>query len=164
LDRTDELIISSNANASNIEISQKLDMSESAVRRTVSNLVESGRIRRFTIGMDDANVSSALAWVSANLSVPKSGALESLDYPAVHKPVVGSWGRLSAHINDKDAARAVIEDREHMFPLCQVYYAQEFVKRPPRDIRTFFIGEGRSRQSRGPLVGQIGGRTQPRPR
>jgi len=65
---------------------------------------------------------------------------EKLGYPVVLKPVVGSWGRLSALLKDQDAAKAVVEDREHMFPLYQVYYLQEFVKRPPRDIRTFVIG------------------------
>jgi [lysine-biosynthesis-protein LysW]--L-2-aminoadipate ligase len=65
---------------------------------------------------------------------------EKLGYPVVLKPVVGSWGRLSALLKDEYAAKAVVEDREHMFPLYQVYYLQEFVKRPPRDIRTFVIG------------------------
>ena len=68
-------------------------------------------------------------------------SVEELGYPAVVKPVVGSWGRLSALMKDGDAARAIIEDREHMFPLYQIYYLQEFVKRPPRDIRTFVIGD-----------------------
>ncbi len=39
-------------------------------------------------------------------------ALERLGYPAVVKPVVGSWGRLSALLKDQDFARAIIEDRE----------------------------------------------------
>ena len=65
---------------------------------------------------------------------------EKMGYPVVLKPVVGSWGRLSALLKDLDAAKAVMEDREHMFPLYQVYYLQEFVKRPPRDIRSFVIG------------------------
>ena len=68
-------------------------------------------------------------------------SIEQMGYPAVVKPVVGSWGRLSALIRDGDAARAVIEDREQMFPLYQIYYLQEFVKRPPRDIRSFVIGD-----------------------
>jgi len=68
-------------------------------------------------------------------------SIEQMGYPVVVKPVVGSWGRLSALLRDKDAAKAVIEDREHMFPLYQIYYLQEFVKRPPRDIRTFVIGD-----------------------
>jgi [lysine-biosynthesis-protein LysW]---L-2-aminoadipate ligase len=67
--------------------------------------------------------------------------IEEMGYPVVVKPVVGSWGRLSALLKDSDAARAVIEDREHMFPLYQIYYLQEFVKRPPRDIRSFVIGD-----------------------
>ncbi len=68
-------------------------------------------------------------------------SIEKLGYPAVLKPVVGSWGRMSALLNDRYAARAVIEDREHMFPLYQIYYVQEFVRRPPRDIRAFVLGD-----------------------
>ena len=33
-------------------------------------------------------------------------AIEALGYPVVLKPVVGSWGRLLAKINDRDAARS----------------------------------------------------------
>ena len=67
-------------------------------------------------------------------------SIEDMGYPVVVKPVVGSWGRLSALLKDQDAAKAVIEDREHMFPLYQIYYLQEFVQRPPRDIRSFVLG------------------------
>lgn len=62
-------------------------------------------------------------------------------YPKVIKPVVGSWGRMIALLKDKEAAEAVIEDREHMYPLYQVYYFEEFVKRPPRDIRCIVVGD-----------------------
>jgi [lysine-biosynthesis-protein LysW]---L-2-aminoadipate ligase len=68
-------------------------------------------------------------------------ALRDLGYPAVLKPVVGSWGRLSALLKDEDFAKAIIEDREYMHPSYQVYYLQEYVKRPPRDIRTFVIDD-----------------------
>jgi [lysine-biosynthesis-protein LysW]---L-2-aminoadipate ligase len=76
------------------------------------------------------------------LSMAEDSALRSIEemgYPVVVKPVVGSWGRLSALLKDQDAAKAVIEDREHMFPLYQIYYLQEFVKRPQRDIRSFVL-------------------------
>ena len=66
--------------------------------------------------------------------------LDKIGYPVVIKPTVGSWGRLIALLRDKEAARAVIEDREHMFPLYQIYYFEEFVKRPPRDIRAIVVG------------------------
>ena len=38
-------------------------------------------------------------------------AIESFGYPVVLKPVVGSWGRLLAKINDRDAAEAVLEHK-----------------------------------------------------
>lgn len=86
-----------------------------------------------------------------NIKTPKSIAafseksalegLEWLGYPAIIKPTVGSWGRLIALLRDKYAARAVIEDRQHMFPLYHVYYFEEFVNRPPRDIRAIVVGD-----------------------
>lgn len=60
---------------------------------------------------------------------------------AVLKPVTGSWGRMIALMNDKAAAMAVLEDREYMYPLYSIFYLQEYVKRPPRDIRIFVIGD-----------------------
>ncbi|MBE44576.1 MAG: lysine biosynthesis protein LysX [Thaumarchaeota archaeon] len=87
----------------------------------------------------------------ANITTPKSivafskdsalAALDKLEYPSVLKPTVGSWGRLIALLNDREAAESVIEDREYMFPLYQIYYLEEFVKRPPRDIRSIVVGD-----------------------
>jgi [lysine-biosynthesis-protein LysW]--L-2-aminoadipate ligase len=68
-------------------------------------------------------------------------ALNKFGYPTIIKPTIGSWGRLIALLRDSDAAKAVIEDREHMFPLYQIYYLEEFVDRPPRDIRAIVVGE-----------------------
>ncbi len=60
---------------------------------------------------------------------------------AVLKPVTGSWGRMLALMNDRAAAMAVLEDREYMYPLYSIFYMQEYVKRPPRDIRAFVVGD-----------------------
>ena len=68
-------------------------------------------------------------------------ALDKFGYPVVIKPTVGSWGRLIALLRDKESAKAIIEDREHMFPIYQIYYFEEFVERPPRDIRAIVVGE-----------------------
>jgi [lysine-biosynthesis-protein LysW]--L-2-aminoadipate ligase len=68
-------------------------------------------------------------------------ALEKLGYPAVLKPVVGSWGRLVALIKDSESARSIIEAREYMHPIQQVYYLQEKIERPSRDIRCYVIGD-----------------------
>ncbi|MDF0682559.1 MAG: RimK family alpha-L-glutamate ligase, partial [Candidatus Nitrosocosmicus sp.] len=56
-------------------------------------------------------------------------------------PTVGSWGRLIGLLNDEEAAKAVLEDREHMFPIYHINYFEEFIKRPPRDIRAIVIGD-----------------------
>lgn len=60
---------------------------------------------------------------------------------AVLKPVSGSWGRLIALLNDEPAALAVFEDRDYMYPMYQLYYLQEYVERPPRDLRIFVTGD-----------------------
>jgi len=69
-------------------------------------------------------------------------ALEANGYPAVLKPVFGSWGRLMAPLQDRRTAQAIFEHREEMAnPLYQIYYIQEMVERPPRDIRTVVVGD-----------------------
>ena len=68
-------------------------------------------------------------------------ALERLGYPAVLKPIVGSWGRLVAQLKDPETATAILEPREYMHPIQQVYYLQEKIKRPERDIRCYVIGD-----------------------
>jgi [lysine-biosynthesis-protein LysW]--L-2-aminoadipate ligase len=67
--------------------------------------------------------------------------LNEIGYPAILKPVIGSWGRMVAPLKDAETARAILEEREYMFPLYQVYYIQEMVKRPPRDIRVILVGD-----------------------
>ncbi len=68
-------------------------------------------------------------------------ALENQGYPKVIKPTVGSWGRLISKLNDKDSAEGIIESRETMYPIYQIHYLEEFVKRPPRDIRAIMVGD-----------------------
>jgi [lysine-biosynthesis-protein LysW]--L-2-aminoadipate ligase len=69
-------------------------------------------------------------------------AIETLGYPVVLKPVVGSWGRLLAKINDRDAAEAVLEHKALLGSVQHsVFYIQEFIKKPGRDIRAFVVGD-----------------------
>jgi len=67
-------------------------------------------------------------------------AANMLGFPSVLKPVVGSWGRLIAPLKDEDTAEAILEDRTYMYPLYQIFYLQEYVDRPPRDIRCVVVG------------------------
>ena len=69
-------------------------------------------------------------------------AIAELGYPAVLKPVTGSWGRLLARVNDRDAAEAVLEHRETLGGYThQTVYAQAYVEKPGRDIRAFVVGD-----------------------
>lgn len=72
------------------------------------------------------------------------GAAATLDeegYPLVIKPVIGSWGRGVMPIRDRDAMEAVFEIRGVTdAPHDRIYYLQELVRRPPRDIRVITVG------------------------
>ncbi len=65
-----------------------------------------------------------------------------LRYPFVIKPIYGSWGRLLALVDDEEDLRTVIEHRSYMHnPIYSIYYLQEFVNKPGRDIRVFTVGD-----------------------
>ena len=69
-------------------------------------------------------------------------AIEELGYPVVMKPVVGSWGRLLAKINDRDAAEALLEHKDTLGSYQHsVFYIQEYITKPGRDIRAFVVGD-----------------------
>lgn len=69
-------------------------------------------------------------------------AIEELGYPVVLKPVVGSWGRLLSKINDRDAAEAILEHKETLGSYQHsIYYIQEYIQKPGRDIRAFVVGD-----------------------
>jgi [lysine-biosynthesis-protein LysW]--L-2-aminoadipate ligase len=69
-------------------------------------------------------------------------AIEELGYPVVLKPAVGSWGRLLSKINDRDAAEAILEHKDTLGSYQHsIFYIQEYIAKPGRDIRAFVIGD-----------------------
>jgi [lysine-biosynthesis-protein LysW]--L-2-aminoadipate ligase len=69
-------------------------------------------------------------------------AAEDLGYPVVVKPVTGSWGRLLAKLNDRDAAEALLEHKAVLGgPEHSVFYIQRHIDKPGRDIRAFVVGD-----------------------
>ena len=91
-------------------------------------------------------VKNSLALEEADIPTPntevaftKDAALkivEDFGYPCVLKPVVGSWGRLMAKLDTRDAAEAVLEHKETLGHYeHKIFYVQEFVDKPGRDIR-----------------------------
>jgi [lysine-biosynthesis-protein LysW]---L-2-aminoadipate ligase len=68
--------------------------------------------------------------------------IKKTGFPVVLKPVVGSWGRGIYPLRDLETASMIIEMREEDdSPLSRIYYIQEMVDRPPRDIRCIVIGD-----------------------
>jgi [lysine-biosynthesis-protein LysW]--L-2-aminoadipate ligase len=69
-------------------------------------------------------------------------AIETLGYPVVLKPVIGSWGRLLAKINDRDAAEAILEHKATLGSYQHsIFYIQEYISKPDRDIRVFVVSD-----------------------
>ncbi len=88
-----------------------------------------------SLALEDAGVPTPATKVAFTKETALE-AIESFGYPCVIKPVVGSWGRLMAKIDSRDAAEAILEHKatlghyEH-----KVFYVQEYVDKPDRDIR-----------------------------
>lgn len=69
-------------------------------------------------------------------------AIEEMGYPVVLKPTVGSWGRLLARVHDRDAAEAILEHKATLGSVQHgVFYIQEYVRKPDRDLRVFMVGD-----------------------
>jgi [lysine-biosynthesis-protein LysW]--L-2-aminoadipate ligase len=68
-------------------------------------------------------------------------AVDAMGYPCVLKPVVGSWGRLLAKVDNRHMAESLIEHKASLGVNHQVFYVQEYINKPGRDIRAFVVGE-----------------------
>ena len=95
---------------------------------------------------------TSAALVRAGVPTPRTvlaftpeSALEAIDrlgYPVVMKPAIGSWGRLLAKVNDRDAAEALLEHKVTLGSFHHgAFYIQEYVNKPGRDIRAFVVGD-----------------------
>jgi [lysine-biosynthesis-protein LysW]--L-2-aminoadipate ligase len=103
------------------------------------------------VALCDDKALTSLALAKAGIPTPKTllaysvesalRACEELGYPAVIKPVTGSWGRLLAKVNGPEQARAVLgQKQEHGSFHHEIFYVQEFVQKPGRDIRAYAVG------------------------
>ena len=100
----------------------------------------------------DDKAENSLALESAGIPTPRTliafdvesaiRACESVGYPAVLKPVTGSWGRLLARVNGPDQARALLEQKKELGSFHHaIFYVQEYVEKPDRDIRAYVVGD-----------------------
>ncbi len=95
---------------------------------------------------------TSLAFTKHNVPTPKTlvafnrenalKIIEKMGYPVIMKPVMGSWGRLLAKIDNRSAAEAILEHKEVLGRYMHtVFYIQEYIEKPQRDIRTFVVGD-----------------------
>jgi [lysine-biosynthesis-protein LysW]--L-2-aminoadipate ligase len=68
-------------------------------------------------------------------------ALDAIGYPALIKPLAGSWGRLVAQLPDRASAQGVLEYVAALpGPQAHLGYVQELIDKPGRDIRVIVVG------------------------
>jgi [lysine-biosynthesis-protein LysW]---L-2-aminoadipate ligase len=68
--------------------------------------------------------------------------MKKLGYPLVVKPIIGSWGRGVYQIKDQSMAEMMLDSRqENDNSFSRIYYFQELIDRPSRDIRCIVIGD-----------------------
>jgi [lysine-biosynthesis-protein LysW]--L-2-aminoadipate ligase len=69
-------------------------------------------------------------------------AIEEMGYPVVLKPAVGSWGRLLAKVNDRDAAEALLEHKTVLGSYHHsIFYIHQYIEKRGRDVRAFVVGD-----------------------
>jgi len=93
-----------------------------------------------SLQLSRAGVPTPKTYVAFTPESAKAAAAK-LGFPLVMKPVVGSWARMVHRINDRDSLDAALESREEMGnPWQKIYYLQEHINKPGRDIRAFVVG------------------------
>lgn len=110
-------------------------------------------INKFKVGETCGNkLITSLTLAKSNVPTPKThfafsaeSAIEVINttgFPVVLKPITGSWGRGVFPLRNEEVANMIIEMREDKdSPLSRIYYIQEMIKRPPRDLRCIVVGD-----------------------
>ncbi|MCX8188703.1 MAG: lysine biosynthesis protein LysX [Nitrososphaeria archaeon] len=125
----------------NIHTTAYLEYKNVRVINSLNTAIITGNKMFTTLVLQKHNIPTPKTIVSFTSETAMKIFREEFGGKAVLKPVSGSWGRMVALLNDEAAAQAVLEDRDYMYPMYQVYYMQEYVNRPPRDLRIFVIGD-----------------------
>ncbi len=96
---------------------------------------------RTSLALEAAGVPTPRTFLTYSLDAARR-ACEVLGYPVVIKPVSGSWGRLLAKINGPEQLASVLAQKQaHGSVQHEIFYVQEFVDKPGRDIRAYVVGD-----------------------
>lgn len=94
---------------------------------------------------------TTLALRRAGLPVPRTAlalgpehavaAIESIGYPVIVKPLIGSWGRLVTPVPDRQTAESITEHLAALAaPHNRMVYIQRMIRKPARDLRVLVVG------------------------
>jgi [lysine-biosynthesis-protein LysW]---L-2-aminoadipate ligase len=103
------------------------------------------------VAICDDKALMSLAFARAGVPTPRTAIAftvesalelgETFGYPLVIKPVSGSWGRLLARARSPETLRTILEQKRALGgPQHSVFYLQEHIDKPGRDIRAFYVG------------------------
>jgi len=138
------------------KIGEEFDF-DTALQRSISYyravhstaILENSGVRVFesleTLQVCGNKLLASLKLQRAGVPIPKTGVgfsneiTEHIEYPSVVKPLIGSWGRLIAPLNDEESASSILEHREQLGALYNIHYVQERVG--GKEIRTFVVGK-----------------------
>ena len=111
-------------------------------------------INNFSVGETCSNkLATSIALARAGVPTPRTllaltsegaeVAAEKLGFPLVMKPFTGSWGRMVTVVRDRATLQSLIEFKEELANPAEqrMYYMQEYIKRPPRDVRAIVAGD-----------------------
>lgn len=94
-----------------------------------------------TIALSQAGVPTPRTYLALSAETVVKAA-EELGFPLVMKPFIGSWGKMVTIVRDRPTLLALVEYKEELAnPIEHMYYLQEYVRRPPRDIRAIVAGD-----------------------
>tara|TARA_B100000749_G_scaffold279370_1_gene271990 strand:- start:411 stop:1289 length:879 start_codon:yes stop_codon:yes gene_type:complete len=124
-----------------LSITKYLELNDVKVINNYETNESCGNKMNSTIMLEKAKIPTPRSIISFS-SEATINSIDMIGYPAVSKPVIGSWGRLVIPLRNKETAKAFTDVRDqNSNPYNQIHYIQEMIDRPPRDIRCIVVGE-----------------------
>ena len=118
IDRKIIEILRENARMSNEKLGKKVSLSEPATRRRVSNLVERGVIKRFTIDVEEGGGVQALIFISISPDVPSEKIADAVSKKDGIHSILEISGEtdfiVSIYAVDMDILNARIDEIRHI--------------------------------------------------
>lgn len=127
------------AQTQNIALTQLLESRGARVINPSDTMLLCGDKVATAARLDKFNIPQP-SWRVATSADAAVKAAESLGYPVVFKPAVGSWGRLLAKVSDREACEAIAEHKAQMGPAHSVFFIQKYVEKGGFDLRAVMIG------------------------